>query len=369
MEAQAKMASADPIEAIDFTSTRTLFDEICDFLTLHPGLTSDSVQKLVYFALALQFPEFWDIWPFASVVAPDPVGSTLFLRIFACLCINPVQIGEISLDTLCTLPQSALSSLLLIDQLAATRELERVLQIMSRPGSLIFRKGEFHDVSIPTLVCTAEPLRDRWILDQALQITLTPTRGPLPKVDPETLSEFARTFRGKLLRYREVNLAKVRASQFEAAGLGSPMREIANMLGRCIVDDPSLQRLVPMLLQSQDQDVRTRRTDSVHAVVIEAALFLTHQIKRSKARVGEVATIANGIFKGRGDSIQLDPREVGNHLRASGLFSERLGRAGRGIRFTSAIRRKIHELARAFDVRSIQGEARCEFCLECKAVK
>ena len=101
--------------------------------------------------------------------------------------------------------------------------------------------------------------------------------------------------------------------------------------------------------------------------MIEAALFLSHEVKRGQARVGEITTIANGIFKGRGENIELSPREVGNHLRALGIFSERLGRAGRGIRFTNEIRRRIHELARAFDVRSIPKDTSCEFCAEARS--
>ena len=358
-----------PIDPIEFGTTGKLFDEIRDFLSLHPGLPTESVLKLTYFIFAILFAESWGIWPLASVVAPDTAGSSLLLRMLACVFINPVQIGEISLNALLTLPQSPRPSLLLIDQLARSKELERVLRVMSRPGSSVIHKGKFRDVSIPTLVCTAEPLREQRILDQALQVTLTPTRGPLPKFDPHTLNEAARKLRAKLSLYRERNLAKVLNSHFDAPQLSSPMREIASILGNSIADDPSLQGLVPMLLKAQDHDVRTRRTDSIEAVVNEAALFLSHEAKRGQARVGEITTIANGIFRGRGENVQLDPRAVGNYLRASGLFPERLGRAGRGIRFTNEIRRKIHQLASAYDVRSIQGDARCEFCAEGEITK
>jgi hypothetical protein len=357
------------IQPIEFGSTGKLFDEVRNFLTLHPGLTTDSIQKLTYFALAILFPECCCIWPFASVVAADTAGSSLFLRMFSCLCIDPMQIGEISLNAFLSLPQSPRPRLLLIDQLTRNKELERVLRVMSRPGSRIIYKGEFRDMSIPTLVCTAEPLQDQRILDQALHVALTPTRGPLPNFDPHTLNESAWKLRGQLSLYRERNLEKVRNSHFDAPQLSSPMREIASMLGNSIADAPSLQSLVPMLLKPQDLDVRTRRTDSIEAVVNEAALFLAHEAKRGQARVGEITTVVNGILRNRDESIQLDPRAVGNYLRASGLFTQRLGRAGRGIRFTNEIRQKIHQLARAYDVRSAQGDPRCEFCAEGKITK
>jgi hypothetical protein len=351
------------VEAIDFGTTGQLFNELRDFFSLHPGLPTNSVLKLTYFLFAICFSECAGIWPFAAVVSPDTVGSSLLLRMLTCVCIDPLQIGEVTLSAILSLPQSPRPSLLVIDQLASTRELERVLRIMSRPHSLVLRKGELHDLSFPTLVCTAEPLRDRWLLDQALEITLAPTRGPLPNFELQTLGESAGTLREKLLRYRERNLAKVRNSHCDTPQLVSPMREIASMLANSIVDDAALQRLVPMLLAPQDRDVRVRRTDSILAIEIEAAFLLSHEPKRRQALIGKITSIANGIFRERGEDIELDPREIGNHLRAVGLFSERLGSAGRGIRFTKEVRRNLHDLARAYDVRTIPTNP-CEFCAE-----
>jgi hypothetical protein len=358
--------TAGPIVGIDFGSTGQLFDEIGTFLRQHPGLTADAVLKLTYFIFAILFPECADIWPLASVVAPDTVGSTLLLRMIACACVAPLQIGEPTFNAILTLSQKSRPALLIIDQLAPNKELERVLRIMSRPGSRIVRKGGLYDVSFPTLVCTAEPLRDRWILDQALQIVLMPIRGPLPKLDAKSLDESARQLRGKLVRYQELYFTKVRDSQFDVSQFTSPTRELARMLGNSIVGDPALQRCLLTILEPQDQDVRIGRTDSIQAVVVEAALFLSHESARSQALIGEITTIANGILKGRGENIIIDPRAVGHHLRALGLSSRRLGSAGRGIRFTSAIRRTIHELAQAYEVRTKLENPSCEFCAEAR---
>jgi hypothetical protein len=350
------------IERVDFGTTGQLFDELREFFVQHPGLTNESVLKLTYFTFAIQFPERCNIWPCASVVASDTVGSSLLLKMMASVCIAPLQIGEATLPAILSLPQSPRPTLLLIDQLVASRELEHVLRIMSRPDSPIIRNGKSYDLSIPTLVCTAEPLHDRWVVDQTIRIPFTPTRGPLPIFD-QRMSGRARRLKGKLLQYRETHIAKIRVSHFDVPELSSPTREIADMLGSCIADD-SLQRTLPMLLEPQDRDLRMRRGDSVQAVVTEAMMFLSHEVDRGHARIGEITDIANAIFKGRGECIQLKPREVGDDLRALGLFSERLGSAGRGIRFTNEIHRKVHEMARAYDVRSMQQNLRCEFCAE-----
>jgi hypothetical protein len=359
---QTAVVPQGPIAAIDFGTTGQLFDEIRAVFVQHPGLTTDAVLKLAYFAFAILFSDCAPIWPFASVVGPDPVGATLLLRLVACVCVAPLQIGELTLNAILTLPQKPRPALLIVDQLAPNRELERVLRLMSRPGGCILRKGKLYDVCIPTLVCTAEALRDRWILDQALQIVLTPIRGPLPKLDPKLLDESARQLRGKLVRYRELHFAKVRDAHFDVPQFTSPTREISSMLGNSIVDDLSLQRCVVTILEPQEQHVRIGRTDSIEAVEVEAALFLCHEGSRRDARIGEITTIANGISKGRVEYFDLDPREVGDDLRVLGLFSQRLGSAGRGIRFTNEVRRKIHELAQAYDVRTALDNSSCEFC-------
>jgi hypothetical protein len=357
-------AAQTSIVPVDYGTTGQLFDEIRNFLAQHPGLTDESVLKLVYFSLAILFPECAGIWPFVSVVASDSVGSSLLMRMIACTCLAPLHIGEVTLNAILTLPPLPYPTTVLIDQLTASKELERLLQIMSRPGGRIVRKGKFHDISFPTLVCTAEPLRDRWIVDQAIHVGLTPTRGSLPLLDRQSLSEFARKLRPKLARYRELNFAKVRDSHFDAPGFTSPTRDIATMLGNAIADDSSLQRCVLVILESQEQEVRIGRTDWIEAIVAEAVLFLSHEGGRSQARVGEITDIVNGILKGRGQNIALDPRAVGHHLRALGIFSVRLNRAGRGIRFTKEIRRKIHRLADAYNVLTPLNQGGCEFCAE-----
>jgi hypothetical protein len=356
------------IEASEYGTTAQLFNELRDFLAKHPGLTQDSVLKLTYFCFAILFPDCAVAWPFVSVVAPDALGSSLLLRMLCCVCLSPVQIGEVTLSAMLTLPTQPRPSVLLIDQPAPTKELERVLRIVSRPGGRILRKGIYYDLSVPTLTCTAEPLSDPWISDQAIQIGLMPIRGTLPKIDARSLTESARKFRGQLLHYTDVNLTRVRDSPFDAPDFISPMREIAITLGNCIVDDVVLQRAVLSVLKPQDQDVRIKRASSIEAVVTEAALFLAHEVNRRQARVGEFATIVNGILRGRGETFELDPRAVGNQLRALGLFSQRLDRAGRGIRFTNEIRRNIHLLGLGYDISSIREQSSdCQFCAEARS--
>ncbi len=348
------------------SSTRQLFAAVHDFVALHPGLDENGVDLMTYFTFATLFPEFAPVLPFVSVVTSDAAASTLFLRILEFVFAQPVHLAECSLAGLLSLPESQ-GQALLIDQPAPSKELLRVLRIVSRPGARVPWKGQLREMSRPVVLCTAESLSDPRLLEQAIQIPLVPARNALPKLDLEWAEDTSKQMRARLHQYREDNLAKVRASQFDAPEFSSPTREITAFLGSVIVDDAELQARVIRLLREQEKDSRVRRTNSPGAVVFESGLFLCHEPRRGRALVGEFATVANGIFKGRGESIELEPRAVGDILRSGGLFTQRLGRAGRGIVLTRENRKKIHELAWAFDVRSVEDTAkRCEFCFDAR---
>jgi len=152
-------------------------------------------------------------------------------------------LGEVTLNTILSLLLSERPTLL-IDQPARTKELERALRIISRPGGGIARKGQLLDPFCPVVLCMAEPLHDRWLLDQAIPVLLTPTQRPLPRLDAQLLERTAKAFQAKLFQYREINLDSVRESQYDAPQFSSPTREIAVLLGSAIIDEPALTRLI-----------------------------------------------------------------------------------------------------------------------------
>ncbi|MFZ1975370.1 MAG: hypothetical protein WAU89_21175 [Candidatus Acidiferrales bacterium] len=91
-------------ETQDYGTTGKLFDELRDFFASHPGLPTEAAIKLTYFIFAILFAECAEICPLASVVAPEPAGSSLLLRMIARSCPGALQIGEVTLSAALTLP-------------------------------------------------------------------------------------------------------------------------------------------------------------------------------------------------------------------------------------------------------------------------
>jgi len=352
-----------PSNATDYGSTPALVDDLRRFFRAHPGLSEEAVSKAAFGVLATWFPECAP--PLLLVSAPDPSGSRLLLEQLRYACRRSVIIGDVTRGGIWSLPLS-LRPTLIIDRPKPTKDLPFVLRAMSRPGVRIPQRGHLLDVSCPLVLSTQEPISDSWLLEQSFQIEATASAARFPKVASQALREVSLDLQPKLQSYRLRNFVKVQHCNFDAPQLAFPTREIARALGDCIVDDHELQSRVVALLEEQDEDTRVRRTTTFEAVVVEAGLLFCHEKeKRDWAYVAEFATVANAILEGRGEQIKLEPRAVGDVLRSVGLFTRRLGSAGRGVLLVNEIRRKIHQLAWRFGVRSIDdGVDRCEFCSE-----
>ena len=115
-------------------------------------------------------------------------------------------------------------------------------------------------------------------------------------------------------------------------------------------------------LKTLHQVVLVDRSWQVESLILEALLVACHEDERDSLHVGEVTGIVNDILCLRGEAFKFKARKVGSRLTTLGLFSER-GRNGYGFLLTQETRRRIHDLASAYDVPSlIDGVPGCEDC-------
>jgi hypothetical protein len=115
-------------------------------------------------------------------------------------------------------------------------------------------------------------------------------------------------------------------------------------LGACIVDAPKLQsELVSLLAPIADQRQADRST-GLEGVTLEATLNLCHEGK-PQVLVGEIATEVNRIAKARGERLNYSAETIGHRLKQLGLFTRRLGKAGKGLVMDLATTTRVHELA------------------------
>lgn len=183
-------------------------------------------------------------------------------------------------------------------------------------------------------------------IQHSIQVNISP-RNAEPPSPPEWLERTLRALPQHLKHYSEKHLDQVRLGTFTASGMTSETAAVATALGNCIVDAPKLQQRLVALLKSQDQQVRSRRSGTVEALIVEAALALSRQ-EREHAYTSEIAGEANRLRELRGESHKLSPETVGRCLCKLGLRTRRLTLSGNGLAFDKAAVALIQQLAAVY---------------------
>ena len=108
-------------------------------------------------------------------------------------------------------------------------------------------------------------------------------------------------------------------------------------------------------------NVEPSAATGVSGLVLRAVLFHCHQ-KDQRTFVREIAATANRFYAEDGESLKVSSETVGHVLKYLGLYSRRLGNAGRGLMFDKATQSHAHRLGHAYDV--LTSEPSCENCHE-----
>jgi hypothetical protein len=119
--------------------------------------------------------------------------------------------------------------------------------------------------------------------------------------------------------------------------------------------------LVPVETQRQED-----RSNSLEGVTLEATLNLCHD-GRAQTLVSEIASEVNLIVKGRGERLTYSAETIGHCLKKVGLFTRRLGKAGKGLVMDLVTVTRIHELAAVYCSAGLdrdENSLHCPLCTE-----
>jgi hypothetical protein len=98
-------------------------------------------------------------------------------------------------------------------------------------------------------------------------------------------------------------------------------------------------------------------------MVLRAVLRHCHQADEQQVFVREIAATANQMYSEEGESLNISSETVGHVLKNLGLYTRRLGNAGRGLVLDKATQSRAHELGHANEVLSgSAGVPACGYC-------
>jgi hypothetical protein len=338
-----------PTHSSPHGTTCALLAEICklaaDFILLPEKLAS-LVGRVV---LASWLLEAAQIAPALAIIGPDISRGTQLLDLLHCLCRHPVRMTGVTPAGLCSLP-TGLGCTLLISQPTISDKMQRLLADASRRDQKIPYRGGLLDLHGCQAIHSESDLENGPWSFRYLQIPILITGQRIPVLDASIQNRIASEFQAKLLDFRRANLGKACGTRFDAASFSHPLRPLVQSLAAATPDDVDLQAEVGELLREEEKDARSAKWLDFDTVMIEAILVACKEKKGPIAYVGDLAKIAQEIWKRRGKNADIDPGEFGKKLKALGFTTEPRDAKGIKLELTQSVCSRAHQLARDFGV-------------------
>lgn len=221
------------------------------------------------------------------------------------------------------------------------------------------------------VLCSRQPASDTALASRALHIAMVPTRKNLQPLDELTVERFAADFQPRLLMFRLRNYREFCSDLGEISSFNPRMRDLLRALLsplRGFKDTPNTKKALNSLVEAlndQERQAFVERAHEPEALVIAALFWCCHQPETSAVFVGQIASSVNTCRKRIGEEADLKPRAVGSILKSLGLTTDKLDSFGRGLRLTVEVRRRIHGLLQAYNLKS-EEPTRTRGCVMCE---
>lgn len=356
-----------PSTIAKYGSTRKLFTEISGLISRATQTDGGVVLPLTFFVFATWLADSLPVAPSVWIVAPTTTTAAPLGQLLDLLCRRAFVVTEISLAGFRSLPMD-LQPTLLTEVFRPTRRTLNLFRVSTRHGALVAAGGKSIDAFCAKVVFAPEPLRDPASAGFPLELMLPPTGEYVPPISASEAERIATEYQAKLLRYRLLNRAKVRAPSFDMSQFTVPMQELAYSLAASIADDGALQSEIVPFLKPLDHEIRVDRASLLAAIVLEVLLARCHSTNGKDFPVTEMTGDINTIFGGRGDMLEVSPETVGWTLRALGLHTGFITGGKKGLSLPNEVCEKIHDLAAAYGVRTLREPPEKMKCPRCQAL-
>jgi len=354
-------------------TARELFVTICDFIRELVDLPEASIRIVAAFALSTWYDDRLKLAPYLYVCGPPESGKTTLLRLLHCLCRRAVLVAGPITPAIYSLPEFLRPTLLLdelrFDDTHKADALECWLRAGSAPGVPVGVGGQLVDGFGAKVLCSRQPVADTALASRGLHIAMVPSDNHLLPLREEELQAIAK-LQNRLLMFRLLHYWEYE-SEYEPGFLpflayAPRMQELADALLLPFREDQETTRALEEAFADQHGYARAERHREPECLVITALFGLCHRKEKSTLFVGEVAALVNAARKRLNEEADLKARKVGAILKAIGLATEGISSFGRGLRLTTGVRRKIHELVRAYGMQRGPDptSAKCSFCAD-----
>ena len=339
-------------------SPREMLADLRSAISKFVDLAEEDVFLVSLYILSSWFPDCLKSVPYLWLVGPLGSGKSTLLKFLHCVCRRALLIGDVRPASLYKFASISCPTLLL-DELEPDNsrigaEVRRLLRIGNVQGIPAARNGRLFQTFGPKVISSRQPPLDVALASRAITVRLLPTEKDLQPLHEVNIERVAREFQPPLLMFRCWNSEFVRNFEisFERLrGLTPRTRDLARGLAAPLLGETDLEDKLFAILREYDREARIERSLEPEWLVVEALFDLCHERSSSGGcglLVGGLALHINQSLALRGENVSMTAKSAGGVLKSLGIQTHRLGNLGRGVTFTTFLKRKIHQLARRF---------------------
>jgi hypothetical protein len=349
-----------PTGFIKSSSGREMFNVIRGLVRTHAMLSDRQSRLVAYWAIATWFTDFLPFVPTLVVTGPAFSADPL-LRLLECVCRRPILLAGISPASLRAITCNQVMPTLLIRTWQLNRTMAALLDSSNQPGYFISTGKNVWQFYGAKCIYMGEAGDQQIVGTRSIHVRAV-RKGP--DIGSFLLkTEVVQELQNQLLYYRLIAHDRIAASKFRVTGLLPELCAMAQVLGAPLEDETELQKGIIDLLKEFNEQVRVDRSCELNAMVLRAVLSHCHQADQQQVFVREIAATANEFYRQEGESLRISNETVGHTLKSLGLYTRRLGSAGRGLVLDRATQSYAHELGYANEVLLAKAEVpACGYC-------
>jgi hypothetical protein len=347
-----------------YGSSGELFQAVNLLFKEHASCSEPATRLLTYWVLATWFADCFALAPCLVITGP-PWEADLLLLLLSYVCRFPLLLAAIGPGAFGSLPMEFTPTLLLREP-ELNKRMASLLRASTRRSYLTVGSGGVRDLYCAKAVYVGEHGELEMLGPHTIHVELTLNSESAPRSSRLPSWQEVLTLQDRLFNYRMACSARVVNSDFDVA-FTPDIRAVAQVFGACILDDPKLRaELVPLLAPHHEQ--RLRRRSDLESTVLQALLLHCHE-EKDKIFVREITKTVNQIHKDRGERLEATAEQVGHKLKSLGLFTRRLGSAGRGLELDQQTQALVHERAEAQQLLSPdETDEECQHCQKLQVI-
>lgn len=363
-----------PTGVAEYGSACALFYQVKNLIDQCVTLPPAHSFVVAMFVVSTWISDRLPVAPYLLVTGLPQSGKSTLLKTLALVCRRPMLVGDITpggLYQTCL----RLNPTLLIDEVGSQvgvsqRALFHQLRLGTTRDVIALNSKQTQHSFGPKVLSSVQPLEDPALMSRCVVIPMKETDRPdLRRPTDPDIEETGRRLQAGLLQFRFDAYRTIQPATISGAERLRPRdRDLLSCLAAPIASDEAISKFLLAFFERR-QDELAEGLSPYQEVILSVLYHLIHP-GCDRVLVGDLAAIANGMFKLQAERLRLEPRKVGAVLTSLGVGWRERSNQGVVLVLDNEAQKEIHRMVRRFGVQitrlglPLLDESGCSICRE-----